>query len=158
MSRFLKLFAVAALVAMSLGMTGTARAGYQCAYYYPFTCPSPGDYDSGAGWAGDYGYAPYYYAHDYDDPGPAVLAGMLLGGAIGYGMGYGSGVVINNNVGGFNPGFHHRGFHHAGRFDHHHHFDHHGFDHHHFHHADFHHGPHHFPHHGMHPHPAFHHH
>ena len=152
MSRFLKLFTVLALAAASLVTANSAQADYHCAYYYPYTCSSPGDYDSGDGWAGDYGYAPYYYAHDYDDPGPAILAGMLLGGAIGYGAGFGPGVVINNNAGGFSPGFH-RGFHRFGRFDHRH-FDHH----HHFHHAGFHHGPHHGMHPGMHHHPFFHHH
>lgn len=181
--RFSKIFAVLTLVTAGMALAaGPARA---CAFYYPYTCPSAGDYDSGDGWAGDYGYDPYYYAHQYDDPGPAILAGIILGGAVGYGAGYGyygpgAGVVINNNVGGgFSRGFHH-GFHHFSRFDRHrfdhhdfdhrHGHDHHGFDHRHgfdrqgfnrhrdFHHHDFHHaGFQHGPHHGMGMHhPVFH--
>jgi hypothetical protein len=105
MSRFARLFALAALVAMPL--TVGAVQAQACSYDYPYTCPDPG-YAS----YGDYGSAPSYVTNNYD-PGPAILADVALGLAVGYGLSggygyYGPGMAYN---GGFGSGWRGRNWH-----------------------------------------------
>jgi hypothetical protein len=150
MSRSAKWIALAVLAVAPLSIAGAAQA-QDCSWGYPYTCPSPGDLDVGYG---DYGSTPGYEVRYYNeyDPGPAILADMVLGLAIGgIGGGIGSGVVMNSGFagGGFHHGFHHHFNHHF----HHEHFDHHHDRHHgHFHHAHGHDHGHMHHHHDMHVH------